>query len=286
MYRLLFVTIALVFASVGGAHPQTPLCTDELAEQTWNRALDAYEADDLSRTATEIDALLLACEDSPSTYIPRILRTEIALGEANTALARDLLSPLPNTYLSSLAAHAAWLKLIVAIQLQDEAGFASVRQALLEASHAFLSDPYGAAAGRHVETWKTGTSTVSAYEARLVQGSFVRRFVFIVAPDGLALPRSVTITQSAATSLMADLGLDGEANKDTPTPLAVDGYECSTHYTLAWIDSEMDVDGPTVSYETAKAAVLPALNDEADAMSSTRHANATCSFSGYITPVE
>lgn len=174
--------------------------------------------------------------------------------------------------------------------LGDEESFRRTRSGILAAADTFLSDEAGGAAGRSIETWTTEREQIRAYETRLVQagGALYRRYIFIIEPHSVALPRSVTITNSAATSLLSEFGLDSDREENEPTALAVDGYECGTHFTLDWIDSEREDDGPTVSYETAKKAIQPMLGKEM--VSSPPIADGepieTCSMSGYITPVE
>lgn len=287
---LWFVTVAMA----GAAWAQTVLCTEEFAAESWDRTFSALDVDDGEAAAAEIDALLLVCEESPLTYVPRVLRSEYALEVADFELARRLLAPLPETYDTSIAAHAGWLKMLTFQALGDEAALRATRSGVIAASHAFLADPDGGASGRHLETWDTESETVHAYKTRLPQarGSFLRRYFFLIEPKNATLPQSVTITNSAATSLLSELGLDSDRDLEEPTQLAVDGYECGWHYTLDWIDSELDENGPTVSYETARAAIQPMLNRQRDAdpISGSGDDEATaltrCSMSGYITPVE
>lgn len=285
MFDRFFLSLVLCLGVAGQVEAQTALCTDGFVDETWNRALDAYEGDDNARAETEIGALIVACEADPITFVPRILGAELALESNNIEGAANLLAPIPDIYDFSLGAHAGWLRMLVYMQMGDEALFNNVRAELLSASHDFLSDPDGQAKGRHIETWETDEARISAYETQLVQRSFFRRYIFLIEPKSFSLPESVMITQSAATSLMADLGLDSESDAEAPTPLAVDGYSCSQHLTLNWIDSELDSNGPTVSYETAKGALAFGVDDDG-ALLGTQRSGASCAFSGYITPVE
>lgn len=219
-------------------------CGDDTVRAALRAAQGHLQADPAAAEA-DVSAAATCPERSAPTYAAHVLKAELAVHRGDWTAAARALSGVGLHPEAPISARAGFLRLRADQGLGDAAAFTRDRAALLAADDAALTR-----LGRRVERFHVGASTVTAYEARVVQGQFVRVFEFIAAPDDpAAYPASVVLTD--------DRGGAERAAPGQPVPAHVwffDDYTCDGKGS----GSPKDMFGPQPSYADTRAVVATA----------------------------
>ena len=284
---MLFAALIGVIAAT--APPPKPLSTlnAKLQAQCQNAdtvvpdlaaGLQALKANDGVLARSKFDGIVANCGVAPASYIARAIRADLALKDKDYDLALKLLGPVPRPARKPIGARSSWTAMQAFIGKGDAAGFQGERARLLAAVDRTLG-PDGPYQGRKIESFDVNGTQVTAYEARLTQGAFVRLTEFIIVPPGpMALPRSVLLTDDVnARTIMKQTGA-------VAAPDFVDQYDCNQHVTLKMLPAP---DGQAPPYADVKALVVAFLQGSASGVSSmTPGADnmSACHWPQYVTP--
>ena len=188
--------LALALATlIDLSSPPTAACGDEMV-RTALIAAQAHLKTDPAAAEAEVTPFAACPDRSAPTYAAHVLKAELATHRGDWAAAGRAMTNVGLHPEAPISARAGFLRLRADQALGDAAGFARDRAALLAADDAVLSR-----LGRRVERFHVGTTTVTAYEARVVQGPFVRVFEFIATPDDpAAYPASVVLTDDRSAA--------------------------------------------------------------------------------------
>lgn len=257
------------------------LATEAAADDTcadmggrWRSAVEHYNTQRWTEAAAETDHIITVCGDDLRSHFPRMMRGEIGLRQNEPTVALAALEPIPRPAPPPIGSNGAWLYLR-ALQMAGRGDdFIRERDALVAASERALLDP--SIGAERLEGFEMGGYRVTAFRLRLQQGSFLRRYYFLMAPTGDGLPRSIAVTENLMISMM-------EPNSREKA-FAIDEYGCEGHLTLDWISVRRRGEDPVPDYEVVRAAVLRRLGGAPDPVSSFQPGGAVCAFPQYITP--
>lgn len=267
---MMLAGLALAAAIVGMDQTDTALtCERKPVGEAFNSALSVMKKDRVAATAT-LDNIIRVCGDAPIAFAPRVLRADLALADKDHAAGLAALKPVPEGS-GPLGFLRYYIELGLLAGVQDAERAKAVRSQLLAASGKEMTGPQ--IKGKFVETFKVGGSTVSAYEAKINQGAFVRHQVFLIEPeDPLALPTSMTITTNVMIALI-------EKNP----PYIVDFYSCDRHVTVTMMKGSGK--NPP-KYADSKKAVVRWLEGKESGVSSTARGGegGACVWPQFVTP--
>ncbi len=243
-------------------------------------ALQALKAKDDATAKGKLDGIVANCGSSPASYIARSIRADLALKDKDYDQALKLLEPVPRPARKPIGARSSWTAMQALAGKGDVAGFQAERARLLAAVDQALTAQAGPFQGRKLESFQAGGAQVTAYQARVPQGPFLRLTEFIIVPPGpLALPRSVMLTEDAnARQLMQATAAAAAA------PDFVDQYDCNQHVTLKMLPAP---GGQPPAYADVKALVVSFLQGSGGGVSSMAPGAdnmSACHWPQYVTP--
>lgn len=265
---------AILMAAALAASSSAALdCRDARAVQAaWQDLAQTYDGKDKPAARAKADGIIAACGQARATWLPRIIRADIALGEQDFAGAYAAIEPVPAYGQGANGSYAAYLRLRALAGLKREAEFAETRQGLVSAAAEALTNRRGAIRGREIERFQTSFGEVRAFQANLTQGQFVRSYVFLITPKApLELPQSVMLTSNQMVNQIA-------ARQKAPAPSFVDAYDCGGHTTITMLPKTPD-------YAALKKVVIDFYEGRAAATSSTRpNGQVVCANPAFVTP--
>jgi hypothetical protein len=240
----------------------------------------AEQTPDQSLAKAKLDAVVANCGTNEASFLARQVRAYLALRDKDYDLALRLLEPVTRPMRRSLGVEVNWTAMLALAGKGDVAGFQAERGRILAEADQALTAEGGPFQGRRIETFQVGGNQVTAYQARVPQGQFVRLTEFVITPPGpLALPRSVMLTEDDTARAVMQ-----QTAAKAPAADFVDAYDCHRHVTLKMLPTK---DGAPPPYPEIKALVVGFLQGSGGAISSmTPGADnmSACRWAEFITP--
>ena len=264
---------ALLFAlALQTAGSEKPACvaTYEAEEKA---LLPALDRGDSKAANPALDRLEAACRDNPRVMaLFATWRAQLLIGEGKAAEAIAVLDR-PGVDQGPSRHDAQWLLLSAYEATADAANFRRVRDRMLADNDDAMSGGRPALGMAKRERFETPAAVVDVYEGRLIQGPFVRRYIFVAAPkDGGMF---VTLALTAHTTSLA---LEGEGTE----AYFIDLYPCSGHSTLDVISGKKD---QWPDYDRVKAKAKEVFSSAAAfARGKEDGAGRRCGFTRYMLP--